>query len=215
MCIRDRLQGPNKDRTLQEVKLIINKKDDPNKYDRKRADILMKFLGIEKDLPMTLSTGNDGGLANIPLNITLASKPEYAESNFPDDTTTNLNDDDDRNNSLMRVYDKLATIARGEFKKKEKVLLQWKLLRIQRRVKESYIKLKGAIGLSNIVGDKIRQQQRKAFLIVSGRRSRQRMGGIRIITEKVYERLRYAMSCLLYTSPSPRDRQKSRMPSSA
>ena len=25
----------------------------------------------------------------------------------------------------------------------------------------------------------------------------------------------YAMTCLLYTSPSPRDRQKSRMPSSA
>ena len=27
--------------------------------------------------------------------------------------------------------------------------------------------------------------------------------------------VRSAMSCLLYTSPSPRDRQKSRMPSSA
>ena len=26
---------------------------------------------------------------------------------------------------------------------------------------------------------------------------------------------RYSVSCLLYTSPSPRDRQKSRMPSSA
>ena len=28
-------------------------------------------------------------------------------------------------------------------------------------------------------------------------------------------RRRYVVSCLLYTSPSPRDRQKSRMPSSA
>ena len=27
--------------------------------------------------------------------------------------------------------------------------------------------------------------------------------------------IKWAMSCLLYTSPSPRDRQKSRMPSSA
>ena len=27
--------------------------------------------------------------------------------------------------------------------------------------------------------------------------------------------LRYCINCLLYTSPSPRDRQKSRMPSSA
>ena len=31
-------------------------------------------------------------------------------------------------------------------------------------------------------------------------------------TQKIYEILR---TCLLYTSPSPRDRQKSRMPSSA
>ena len=33
-----------------------------------------------------------------------------------------------------------------------------------------------------------------------------------VLTQKV---LRLANSCLLYTSPSPRDRQKSRMPSSA
>ena len=32
------------------------------------------------------------------------------------------------------------------------------------------------------------------------------------ITTRMYERL---FVCLLYTSPSPRDRQKSRMPSSA
>ena len=49
-------------------------------------------------------------------------------------------------------------------------------------------------------------------------------GSERYFTEK-YDRLRYKFlgsediienhSCLLYTSPSPRDRQKSRMPSSA
>ena len=39
------------------------------------------------------------------------------------------------------------------------------------------------------------------------------------VCELVWERLFYAkelsINCLLYTSPSPRDRQKSRMPSSA
>ena len=34
-------------------------------------------------------------------------------------------------------------------------------------------------------------------------------------TKKSNELLAYSYSCLLYTSPSPRDRQKSRMPSSA
>ena len=33
--------------------------------------------------------------------------------------------------------------------------------------------------------------------------------------ERIREGVKYAHSCLLYTSPSPRDRQKSRMPSSA
>ena len=32
---------------------------------------------------------------------------------------------------------------------------------------------------------------------------------------KFREKVTAAMNCLLYTSPSPRDRQKSRMPSSA
>ena len=35
------------------------------------------------------------------------------------------------------------------------------------------------------------------------------------INLKVVEAIAKAISCLLYTSPSPRDRQKSRMPSSA
>ena len=37
------------------------------------------------------------------------------------------------------------------------------------------------------------------------------------MTKKIFDILadRYSDSCLLYTSPSPRDRQKSRMPSSA
>ena len=37
---------------------------------------------------------------------------------------------------------------------------------------------------------------------------------LRIGSEYIYEQDPY-WSCLLYTSPSPRDRQKSRMPSSA
>ena len=36
-----------------------------------------------------------------------------------------------------------------------------------------------------------------------------------IIRPHKYEDVRNALICLLYTSPSPRDRQKSRMPSSA
>ena len=33
--------------------------------------------------------------------------------------------------------------------------------------------------------------------------------------EEGFEQMDYVLDCLLYTSPSPRDRQKSRMPSSA
>ena len=36
-----------------------------------------------------------------------------------------------------------------------------------------------------------------------------------MVNGKSVARLSLATSCLLYTSPSPRDRQKSRMPSSA
>ena len=35
------------------------------------------------------------------------------------------------------------------------------------------------------------------------------------VTDKVFDELSESGTCLLYTSPSPRDRQKSRMPSSA
>ena len=40
-----------------------------------------------------------------------------------------------------------------------------------------------------------------------------KFGDVKIITTK--EQIKKNQSCLLYTSPSPRDRQKSRMPSSA
>ena len=42
-------------------------------------------------------------------------------------------------------------------------------------------------------------------------------GGISLVLQggKVFEKAGINVSCLLYTSPSPRDRQKSRMPSSA
>ena len=39
--------------------------------------------------------------------------------------------------------------------------------------------------------------------------------GVTEISEKVYDLHMLIFTCLLYTSPSPRDRQKSRMPSSA
>ena len=40
-----------------------------------------------------------------------------------------------------------------------------------------------------------------------------RYAGLRLAQNGI--ELRYLLDCLLYTSPSPRDRQKSRMPSSA
>ena len=36
-----------------------------------------------------------------------------------------------------------------------------------------------------------------------------------VVSGNIYLLLRMAVSCLLYTSPSPRDRTRSRMPSSA
>ena len=36
-----------------------------------------------------------------------------------------------------------------------------------------------------------------------------------MLLQGALDRIAYAKGCLLYTSPSPRDRQKSRMPSSA
>ena len=45
------------------------------------------------------------------------------------------------------------------------------------------------------------------------------MGTVPLLTRegeiKIAKRIEEGISCLLYTSPSPRDRQKSRMPSSA
>ena len=35
------------------------------------------------------------------------------------------------------------------------------------------------------------------------------------VLSQTYQDIEYIIICLLYTSPSPRDRQKSRMPSSA
>ena len=43
----------------------------------------------------------------------------------------------------------------------------------------------------------------------------QRLGDIQGAFERSLDRLKLDYICLLYTSPSPRDRQKSRMPSSA
>ena len=41
------------------------------------------------------------------------------------------------------------------------------------------------------------------------------LGNIRYLVEGIRPEIRQYLLCLLYTSPSPRDRQKSRMPSSA
>ena len=44
---------------------------------------------------------------------------------------------------------------------------------------------------------------------------RRRTNELKSFVEELYHQIGYLNNCLLYTSPSPRDRQKSRMPSSA
>ena len=53
-------------------------------------------------------------------------------------------------------------------------------------------------------------ENRKDFILAENRKDLDRMD----ISNPKYDRLKLT-ACLLYTSPSPRDRQKSRMPSSA
>ena len=60
------------------------------------------------------------------------------------------------------------------------------------------------------------KRDKKYFgLMVSAGDSKDRKTSIKIIKKEEELRVEEGKSCLLYTSPSPRDRQKSRMPSSA
>ena len=54
---------------------------------------------------------------------------------------------------------------------------------------------------------KIRDSQIKPLIRKGNRKA--------IMTQKVLDHLDASLSCLLYTSPSPRDKRQSRMPSSA
>ena len=57
-------------------------------------------------------------------------------------------------------------------------------------------------------------KHKKVLKAVKGQWGR-RKNTIRVARQAMEKAMQYAYSCLLYTSPSPRDRQKSRMPSSA
>ena len=59
-----------------------------------------------------------------------------------------------------------------------------------------------------------RAKHKKVLKAVKGQWGR-RKNTIRVARQAMEKAMQYAYSCLLYTSPSPRDRQKSRMPSSA
>ena len=59
-----------------------------------------------------------------------------------------------------------------------------------------------------------RAKHNKVLKSVKGQRGR-RKNTIRIARQAMEKAMQYAYSCLLYTSPSPRDRTRSRMPSSA
>ena len=63
-------------------------------------------------------------------------------------------------------------------------------------------------------GSVSRAKHNKVLKLVKGQRGR-RKNTIRVARQAMEKAMQYAYSCLLYTSPSPRDRQKSRMPSSA
>ena len=65
----------------------------------------------------------------------------------------------------------------------------------------------GVIEINTVLGSKNTGNYKRSFE-VKGKRNIELMKEFNIYEEQF-------MSCLLYTSPSPRDRQKSRMPSSA
>ena len=59
-----------------------------------------------------------------------------------------------------------------------------------------------------------RAKHKKVFKAVKGQYGR-RKNTIRVARQAMEKAMQYAYSCLLYTSPSPRDTEVSRMPSSA
>ena len=59
-----------------------------------------------------------------------------------------------------------------------------------------------------------RAKHKKVLKAVKGQWGR-RKNTIRVAKQAMEKAMQYAYSCLLYTSPSPRDKRQSRMPSSA
>ena len=59
-----------------------------------------------------------------------------------------------------------------------------------------------------------RAKHKKVLKAVKGQWGR-RKNTIRVARQAMEKAMQYAYSCLLYTSPSPRDKRQSRMPSSA
>ena len=63
-------------------------------------------------------------------------------------------------------------------------------------------------------GNVARKRRKKILSMASGYRGAHSVL-FRVANQQVMKALRYSYICLLYTSPSPRDRTRSRMPSSA
>ena len=77
-----------------------------------------------------------------------------------------------------------------------------------------YILLVLILIISLLLGAVILVQNPKGTGLAAGFESAGKIGGVQRTTDFL-EKSTWYLTCLLYTSPSPRDRQKSRMPSSA
>ena len=76
--------------------------------------------------------------------------------------------------------------------------------------------MKEARRLKNIVKKKEQRQRRKERKLEASRKAKEDAERQRLIDDNTsVEELRQLSICLLYTSPSPRDKRQSRMPSSA
>ena len=92
---------------------------------------------------------------------------------------------------------------------------------LEEEIPSSEIKLWPAVRASLVAGKRISTQQGEKMNLVNSRRASRVALATLVIGALMASALAtpqgraFAQTCLLYTSPSPRDRQKSRMPSSA